>query len=604
MGRSALKVGLATSFLVLVLALTLSAVRPAQADEGWVINSFEASIEIASDGTLQISETVIVNFGVLSKHGIFRDIPVVYDNGDKINRVYDLSVRSVKDAGGRSLKYETSREGSYDRIKIGDPDVTVSGAQTYRIAYSVRHALNAFPDHDELYWNINGQWPVQTQKTLATVKLTGDGVQQVACYQGATGSTETCSAENTARTANFSTTRALPENQQMTIVVAMAKGLVPEPKPKFERQPREFVEYFDTTPITLAGGLIVLIISFGLLAMAWWRFGRDRRFTSVYYLTDSPKEETRPLFDNDPLVIEYTPPDNLRPGQLGLILDESADTLDVTATAIDLAVRGYLTIREVKNEGLIGGLFSKRDWELTRTKSDANLLEFESTVLRGLFAHGSPVMLAHLKNRFYTYLKTSKDELYKDAMKRRWFIMRPDRAQALWAGIGVGVTIAGVAATLFLGSSLAAGLVTTPLVLAGVLLLFMARSMPKRSAIGREVLRRALGFRHYVATAEKDRQRFNEATNLFAEYLPYAIVFRCVDKWARAFEGLDVQTSTNTWYYGTSLFMATQFSHDMQDFSSAVSSTVVSTPSSSGRSGFGGGGFSGGGGGGGGGGSW
>jgi len=117
-------------------------------------------------------------------------------------------------------------------------------------------------------------------------------------------------------------------------------------------------------------------------------------------------------------------------------------------------------------------------------------------------------------------------------------------------------------------------------------------------------LRRTLGFRQYVATAEKDRQRFNEATNLFAEYLPYAIVFRCVDKWARAFEGLDVTAATQNWYTGSSLFVATQFSRDLQDFSTAVSSTVVSTPGGSGGSGFGGGGGAGGGGGGGGGGSW
>ena len=44
---------------------------------------------------------------------------------------------------GRALK----------RFKIGDPNQTISGAQTYRIEYRIGQALNAFPDHDELYWN-------------------------------------------------------------------------------------------------------------------------------------------------------------------------------------------------------------------------------------------------------------------------------------------------------------------------------------------------------------------------------------------------------------------------------------------------------------------
>src|SRR3972149_760702 len=76
----------------------------APADEGWAINSFEAHIEVTPDGALQISETVFANFGGLSKHGIFRDIPVVYALGDKLNRVYDLDVRSVTDGGGRAFQ--------------------------------------------------------------------------------------------------------------------------------------------------------------------------------------------------------------------------------------------------------------------------------------------------------------------------------------------------------------------------------------------------------------------------------------------------------------------------------------------------------------------
>ena len=50
-----------------------------------------------------------------------------------------------------------------------------------------------------------------------------------------------------------------------------------------------------------------------------------------------------------------------------------------------------------------------------------------------------------------------------------------------------------------------------------------------------EMLRRVLGFRLYIDTAEKDRQQFNERADIFATYLPYAIVFGCAEKWARVF---------------------------------------------------------------------
>ena len=43
-----------------------------------------------------------------------------------------------------------------------------------------------------------------------------------------------------------------------------------------------------------------------------------------------------------------------------------ADPLDVTATIIDLGVRGFLTIEETEK----GGLFHKADWKLTKLKDD------------------------------------------------------------------------------------------------------------------------------------------------------------------------------------------------------------------------------------------
>jgi uncharacterized membrane protein len=104
--------------------------------------------------------------------------------------------------------------------------------------------------------------------------------------------------------------------------------------------------------------------------------------------------------------------------------------------------------------------------------------------------------------------------------------------------------------------------------------------------------------------AETERQRFAERENIFSEYLPYAIVFGSVEKWARAFKDIDVTKQTASWYTGSTLgaFSASDLSSNLSSFSNQVSSTIASTPGGSGGSGFGGG--SGGGGGGGGGGSW
>jgi uncharacterized membrane protein len=170
-----------------------------------------------------------------------------------------------------------------------------------------------------------------------------------------------------------------------------------------------------------------------------------------------------------------------------------------------------------------------------------------------------------------------------------------------WAGIVIAGLGAGV--IFLLGNYLDAGIVGIPVVLAGLLMMLMSRSMARRTGAGREVYRRVLGFREYMTVAETDRQRFNEEIGLFQEYLPYAIVFGCVDRWAKVFDDLGLQPDTGAWYVSNHSFGTDSFSRSLQGFSSSMSSAIASTPGGSGGSGFSGG-SSGGGGGGGGGGSW
>ena len=115
--------------------------------------------------------------------------------------------------------------------------------------------------------------------------------------------------------------------------------------------------------------------------------------------------------------------------------------------------------------------------------------------------------------------------------------------------------------------------------------------------------RRSLGFARYVRTAEVHQQEFAERALIFTSYLPYAIVLKCVDRWAHAFKDIDLQAATGGFYAGSSGFNAGMFASSLGSFTSSMSTTLASTPGGSGGSGFSGG-SSGGGGGGGGGGSW
>ncbi len=577
-------------------AVTVSGTA-ARADEGWVITSFQSDINIASDSTLTIKEDVRVDFGTMQKHGIFRTIPLRYRYDDSHDRYYDLGVLSVTD-GSRPVDFSITSASDNEVIKIGNPSVLVTGKQRYVITYTVSGAMNSFSDHDELFWNVDGPlWPVPKLGVGATVHLPSAAFQKAACYQGPQGSRETCNHVDGSDLVSFSSTRQLGSREEMSAVVAMSKRAVNVPAPLLEDRARiSFSDWFVISPLTVGLFLVLLAAGTGFVAWMWWLHGRDREYLTQYYLTNDPRERTEPLVDRRPVVVEFGPPDNLRPAQLGLILDQIADPKDVTATIVDLAVRGHLAIAESPN---------KADWTLTWKGSPAtDLSAYEKTIIDGLFTGRNQVALSTLKGTFAPNLKTAEGQIYDDAMSRRLFTSRPDMAQGGWLVLGFIVIIAGIYLTRILALTIGWGLVGLAVVLTGILLMVTAKYMPQRSAAGRDLLQHTLGFRLYMTTAEKYRQQFAAKAEIFTQLLPYAIVFGCVTMWAKAFEGIDTSAGNN-WYMGPGPFQAALLASSLQSMNANISSAISFTPPSSGSSsGFGGGGFSGGGGGGGGGGSW
>ena len=570
--------------IVAVIAIVALATSPASADSGWTIVAFNADITIRGDGSLAIVEAIDVDFGYLEKHGIYRDIPTRYRYDDRRDRLYRLTVQRVTDAAGHGVTYQVSAGSAVTEIKIGDPGRTVRGNQSYRITYTVDGALNTFADHDELYWNVNGaEWGVPTLATSARITTPGapGAFGNTACFQGSTGSTATCKIAGATTGPTFTATRTFAPGEQLTIVASLTKGAFAVAPPILVDRPRTFGDHFSTSPLALAAAAVVLVAGIYGVWWLWWTRGRDRGGA------------------RGAIVAEYEPPDKLRPAQLGVVVDESADPRDLVATIVDLAVRGYLTITEHAKHGLFG----QADWTLDKKKPGDDLLAYERKLFEGLFKDGDSVLLSSLKGTFAPTLKSAQELLYKDAMQRGWFVADPSRVRVAYAGLGCLTAAAGFGLAILLGQLLGWGFAGLALVPAGIALLVLNRAMPARTTAGAAVLERTLGFKRYMDTAETDRAAFAEKEGLFTAYLPYAVMFASVDRWLRAFAGLDTARAVSSFYVGPGPFNALAFSNSFGSFSSSLASTVVSTPAGSGGSGFSGG-FSGGGGGGGGGGSW
>jgi hypothetical protein len=403
------------------------------------ITFYDIRLTVSATGNLHVQETLDYDFGFQQRHGIIRVIPEKVRADDTYDRVFPIDNIEVT-ATGASGETSVSRSDGDVSIRIGDPDETVSGAHTYVIDYDVGGAVESFAkpfDHVELNWNaIGNEWNVPVERArvrvIAPVMITA-----ATCFSGVSGSTLPCERKSTrGSTATFSHSGLAP-GQGLTVVTAFPIDSVAANGPILRERP-SLRRAFALTPASLSlTGAVLLVIIAGI-ARVYWARGRDRRYVGqvpgLEPASGQPvSEETLPLLHGVPTVVEFAPPDGIRPGQCGTLLDERADILDVTATTVDLAVRGYLRIDEKPREHW----WNHKDWTLTRLKEPAEgLVDYEARLMKGLFRSGTVVELSDLRNTFYKDLAAVQNKLYEGVVAARWFRRRPDRVREVWTLIG------------------------------------------------------------------------------------------------------------------------------------------------------------------------
>ncbi|MEK6803634.1 MAG: DUF2207 domain-containing protein [Nitrospirota bacterium] len=556
----------------LLCFLTFSQLLPAAA-RSFVLSRFDVELQVLSGGDLLVTETVSPRFEG-AWNGIERLIPVEYRTPQGFNYSLLLDRVTVTDEAGTPLKFESSRERHYRNFKIWIPGAT-DATRTFVLKYRVRNGLTFFEDHDELYWNVTGdEWNVPIEQASARIILPPQttGIRTQA-FTGAYGARESAATvEIVGAGVGMTMTRALGFREGLTAVVGWDKGIVAAPTAVDQ------MHTFLVSNWALGIPLFVFIVMYRL----WATRGRDPRLR--------------------PITVRYEPPDRLTPAEAGTLVDDSPDTRDLTATVVDLAVRGYLRIAEQKAEHVFG-LWSNTDYVFHRTKSSqewTTLPTYERLLLEALFKdHTSDdVSLSALENRFYRSLPPIQDAIFESLLQRKYYAQRPDRVKQ---GYLVGGIVLGMLLTVLL-SALAARWGMAPMafvwagLLSGLIVVGFGRIMPARTLQGSRALEGVLGFEEFLTRVEADRfDRVIKTPELFETFLPYAMALGVENNWARAFESI-VLTSP-AWYQGTDMaqFNTRAFTSRMGDMATRTGSTMTSAPRSSGGSGFGRGGSSGGG---------
>jgi len=546
---------------------------------------YHLSRDQAQHSILKTTETITADFRIPNQnHGIERAIPTDYD-GHPTN----VKILSVQDESGNNRQYRTYASNGNLVVRIGDPDTYVLGKQTYVITYSQQDVTKYFADanRDEFYWDTNGtgwQVPIEQLSVSLTIDdaLTNRLTGNIACYQGAQRSTQTC--EIIRNNNQFTTTAAnLNIHENLTIAIGF--------------QPKTFTAYeIPSWQKFLFGWFalqtLLLFISIGIII---W-------LTSRYNTWKNRKNEPTTI------VPEYLPPKDISVTTAAMLLGSKKG---VAAQIIDLAVRHYLKIYQVREKSI----FKPAEYKIELTKDPSTLLTEEQELLNDIYRQtpqvGNYLYLSTLQQSSAVRAQLSdNDKKFQNLIRNEYGLRHKDPEKSAW--------FKRVGRTLLV---LSMPLLSPVLLIASTIAYMLGKSLWPLTDKGLELMRYLEGLKLYISVAEQERLQLLQSPEgaakvgisgqpdnvqliqLYERVLPYAILFGQEKEWnKRLARYYEANNYTSDWLVtrdGT-LFSSAAFAKAISD----ISTTQYGSPSSSSTSGSGGGGFSGGGGGGGGGGGW
>jgi len=537
---------------------------------------FHSEIRIAADGTLTVTEVIVVQAeGREIRRGILRDFPTDYRDRRGARVVAPFEVLRVT-RNGEAERHSLERRNNGVRVRIGDPEAQLRyGRHTYEIRYRTARQIGFFDDHDELYWNVNGNgWTFAFDNISAEVTLpkpVPPAQLKAEAYTGPVGAQgRNYQVFTQDGAAAWRSTRPFQPREGMTIVLAFPKGVVARPTPL------QRAAWFLSANRGVLAGLAGMCVLLGFLYWRWSLVGRDPR--------------AGPRFPR------YEAPPGLGPAGVRFIDKMGADDRGFAAALLGLGARGYLKVTEAARQA--GGGYA-----IERTGKSVEFFPGEQAISEMLLGPGKPIVIGRQHS---LGVEAARKSFAVDLEGRFGQALFSKNRGSLAAGAGIAFATVGLMHLLDAPGAYLAAIGGAM----ALLLLFFARILPAYSVGGRKLQDGIEGLRQYLSVAEADELRRMKAPpqtgEEFARMLPYAVALGVEKTWADRFTtllGASAVAAAAGAYYSSD-----QGFGDAGSFSSSVASlgesvSAAATPPGS-NSGSGGGGSSGGGGGGGGGSGW
>lgn len=354
------------------------------------ILDFHSDLTLQQDGSLLVRESIrIVAAGDQIRHGIYRDFPTRYRDHLGNRYVVGFEVMSAtRDEAPEAFRVTDNSNGK--RIYLGSANSLVPrGEHTYAITYSTNRQLGFFADHDELFWNVTGNgWGFVIEQASATVRLPDNipvSEVQLSGFTGPQGSRDRDLSTSTDGNAfQFTSNSALAPRSGLTILLSWPKGYI------HELTAQEKLGYFlrdNRDAVWMVVALVVLVVYYVFM---WSAVGRDP--------------------ERGIIVPRYEPPANLSPAAMRYLVRMGYDNKVFTAAILDMAVRGFLTIKE-----------DFGTYTLNRSKGDNRVLSpDERNIAAALFNGNNSLLLQNLNHTVVSagiatlkaWLKTAEEKIY------------------------------------------------------------------------------------------------------------------------------------------------------------------------------------------------
>lgn len=555
--RPSALLALLATLLLAQLAL-FGAAAPARAADK--LSSYDSKVTVAKDGSLEVSS--VLTFDGAPPNTLEQAFALREEIVDQ--REYVFTVTELKaTAGGKDIG-QVRTEGDRQVITI-----TPGGANQVELSYRVAGATVQAPGGGTVVrWNVLQGLSVPVDQVTAEFALPAQ-FSDFKCVAGPPGTEASCALADATAQGGAPRISDGPRGigEIVGVRVAFPAGAVTSDEQIDEQW--TLGRAFTGTGVPLAVALGLLALGALALFLLHRRAGRDA----------SPSGDPIRIAEFVPVgknEVEFKVGGEVLPGQVGTVADERVDPIDVTATIIDLAVRGHLLIVELprRNE------FGPTDWTFHRMPGDESRLRpYEKALLDALApADGATVQVSEIGPSISGAIPAVQNDLYDDMVDNGWYDRRPDSTRNVWSQAALVVLILGVVLTGVLAAFTTFGLTGLAVVALGLGLAFVAQEMPARTALGSRLLAGLGVLRQELRSEPTDRMPKGLEYRELSEVLPYAIVLGGADRWLDAIVSADDDDAPDptdlSWYHGPDNWHLRDLPDSLRNFITTVSGNL------------------------------